>query len=89
MKPINIYALTRIDSPELLSKMEKQMSGRNRLIKIRSWEIDGLRLFLSRLQSVYPDASSLTFYYSYTMQKLGKEYDLLRVADDYIVNIEL
>ena len=89
MKPINIYALTRIDSPELLSKMEKQMSGRNRLIKIRSWEIDGLRLFLSRLQSVYPDASSLTFYYSYTMLKLGKEYDLLRVADDYIVNIEL
>lgn len=89
MKPINIYALTRLNDPELMSKVERQMSGRGRNIKIREWETEGLRLFSERLQPVCSDACSLTFYYSYTMQKLGKEFDLLRIADDQIVNIEL
>lgn len=89
MKPINIYALTRLNDPELISKVERQMSGRGRNIKIREWETEGLRLFSERLQPVCSDACSLTFYYSYTMQKLGKEFDLLRIADDQIVNIEL
>ncbi len=89
MKPVNIYALTRPDSPELQSKMEKQMSGRGRALKIKSWEIDGLRLFSEKLRSVYKDAVSLEFYYSYTMQKLGKEFDLLRISEDFIINIEL
>ncbi len=89
MKPINIYALTRLNDPDLISKVERQMSGRGRNIKIREWETQGLRLFSERLQPVCGDACSLTFYYSYTMQKLGKEFDLLRISDDRIVNIEL
>ena len=89
MKPINVYALTRLNDPELISKVERQMSGRGRNIKIREWETEGLRLFSERLQPVCSDACSLTFYYSYTMQKLGKEFDLLRIADNQIVNIEL
>ena len=89
MKPINIYALTRLNDPVLMSRVERQMSGRGRYIRIREWETEGLRLFSERLQSVCRDACSLTFYYSYTMQKLGKEFDLIRIADDQIVNIEL
>ena len=89
MKPINVYALTRLNNPELISKVERQMSGRRMSIKTRKWEIEGLRLFSERLQPVCSDACSLTFYYSYTMQKLGKEFDLLRIADNQIVNIEL
>ena len=89
MKPINVYALTRLNNPELISKVERQMSGRRMSIKTRKWEIEGLRLFSERLQPVCSDACSLTFYYSYTMQKLGKEFDLLRIADDQIINIEL
>ena len=72
-----------------MSRVERQMSGRGRYIRIREWETEGLRLFSERLQSVCRDAYSLTFYYSYTMQKLGKEFDLIRIADDQIVNIEL
>ena len=89
MKPINIYALTRLNDPALMSKVDRQMSGRGRYIRIREWETEGLRLFCEKLQPVCSDACSLTFYYSYTMQKLGKEFDLLRIADDQIVNIEL
>lgn len=89
MKPINIYALTRLNDPALMSKVERQMSGRGHYIKIREWETEGLRLFSERLRPVCRDACSLTFFYSYTMQKLGKEFDLIRIADDQIVNIEL
>jgi hypothetical protein len=89
MKPINIYALTRLKDSELISKVERQMSGRGRFIKIREWEMEGLRQFSEKLQPVCNDACALTFYYSYTMQKLGKEFDLIRIADDQIVNIEL
>ncbi len=89
MRPVNIYALTRLDAPELLSKVEKQLSRRGRAMKIRSWEIEGLRLFSEKLQDVYSDACSLMFFYSFTMQKLGKEFDLLRISDELVVNIEL
>ncbi|MBP1584878.1 MAG: ATP-binding protein [Lachnospiraceae bacterium] len=89
MKPINIYALTRLNDPALMSKVERQMSGRGHYIKIREWETEGLRLFSEKLRSVCRDSYSLTFFYSYTMQKLGKEFDLIRIADDQIVNIEL
>lgn len=89
MKPINIYALTRLSDPGLISKVERQMSGRGRFIRIREWEIEGLKLLCEKLMPVCSDACSLTFFYSYTMQKLGKEFDLLRIGDDQIVNIEL
>ena len=89
MKPVNIYALTRLNDPELLSKVERQMSGRARFMKIRGWEMTGLKSFCEKLMPCCEDACSLTFYYSYTMSKLGKEFDLIRIADDQIVNIEL
>lgn len=89
MKPINIYALTRIEDPDVLSKAEKQMSKRSRPIRIKAWEIGGLKLLSEKLCECLPDAFMLKFYYSYTMQRLGKEFDLLRIGEDYIVNIEL
>ncbi|MCR5478108.1 MAG: ATP-binding protein [Lachnospiraceae bacterium] len=89
MKPINIYALTRLKNPELMSRMERQMSGRERYLNIREWEMEGLELLCERLQPVCRDAFALTFYYSFTMQKLGKEFDLIRIGEGQIVNIEL
>lgn len=89
MKPINIYALTRVKNPELLGLMERQMSGRSRHLTIKEWEIEGLKTFSEKLGEVLPDAFKLTFFYSFTMPKLGKEFDLLRVNDDCVINIEL
>jgi hypothetical protein len=68
MKPINIYALTRLNDPELMSKVERQMSGRERNIRIRKWETEGLRLFSERLQPVCSDACSMILF---TMMKKG------------------
>ena len=89
MRPINIYALTRIDDSTKLERLERQMSGRRRYLKIKKWEIEGLKCFSAHLSSHMKDAEELNFYYSFTMPKLGKEFDLLRVNDDFVVNVEL
>ncbi len=89
MRPVNIYALTRTLEPERQERLERQLSGREQYLKYRRWELEGLRSFSSRLCSVMAHASGLCFYYSFTMPKLGKEFDLLRINDDYVINVEI
>lgn len=89
MKPINIYMLTRLSSPEMLRRLERQMSKRERFLKIKQWETEGLKKFSDHLATVMEDFASLCFYYSFVMPKLGKEFDLLRISEESIVNVEL
>ena len=89
MKPINIYALTRVTNPSSLQRLERQMSKRGRCLKIKEWEIQGIRALSEHLNEVVDDSDALCFYYSFVMPKLGKEFDLLRVSEDAVVNIEL
>lgn len=89
MKPVNIYALTRIKDPERLMKLERQMSKRSRFLKIKEWETEGLKAFTDNLCRTFSKTPDLEFFYSFTMPKLGKEFDLIRVCDNSIVNIEL
>ena len=89
MKPINIYALTRLSEPTRLERLERQMSKRKTYLKIKEWELDGLRALCERLEGVMEEASTLNFYYSFVMPKLGKEFDLLRVNEEFVVNVEL
>ncbi len=88
MKPVNIYALTRLTDNKILSKLERQMSGRTGYLKIKSWEVAGLKSLCEAMGKVHSDAPGLEFYYSFIMPKLGKEFDLIRIGDS-IINIEL
>ena len=89
MKPINIYALTRLDEPRMQMKLERQMSGRKHYLKIKEWEIQDLKAFCTKLEGVSDRVYEMEFFYSFVMQKLGKEFDLLRVNAEYVVNVEL
>lgn len=89
MKAVNIYELTRINGISALQKLERQMSGRTEYLKIKKWEIDSLRAFVNRLHEVMPISYEFDFYYSFLLPKLGKEFDLLRISGEYIINIEL
>ena len=89
MKAINIYALTRIDKPADLARAERQMSGRSHFLKIKDWEIQGLKALTQHLYEILGNISCLNFYYSFTIPKLGKEFDLLRINGDTVINIEL
>lgn len=89
MKPINIYALTRVSNLSGLQRLERQMSKRGRYLKMKEWEIRGIRELSKHLNEADENADTLCFYYSFVMPKLGKEFDLLRVSEDAVVNIEL
>lgn len=89
MKPIQIYTLTRIADPEGMERLERQMSKRKGYLKIKEWETAGLRALCDNLFARAPETASYEFYYSFTMPKLGKEFDLLRIAKNCVVNIEL
>ena len=89
MRPINIYALTRVTDKQPVSGLERQMSGRSGYLKIRKWELEGLKAFCGKLCESVPDAAEYDFFYSFVLPKLGKEFDLLRIYDDCVINIEL
>ncbi len=89
MKPINIYALTRISGTEKWECMERQMSCRTKHIKIREWELEGLTALCAHLTGFFSDVSVLEFYYSFTLPRLGKEFDLLKIGSNSVINIEL
>ena len=89
MKSISIYAITRNQNIECLQKLERQLSGRTYFLKIREWELDSMKALVRQLEMRLPDVYALRFFYSFQIPRLGKEFDLLQIKDDQIVNIEL
>lgn len=88
MKAVNIYALTRVSNPSDVARMERQLSSRQYPLKVRDWEMKSLECLCAHLCKM-ENGAAYTFYYSFQIPKLGKEFDLLRVSDDTVVNIEL
>ena len=89
MKSISIYAITRKQNLAQLSRMERQLSKREKPLKMREWELDSLKNLVEQLESRMPDVCGLRFFYSFQIPRLGKEFDLLQIKEDQIVNIEL
>lgn len=89
MKSLSIYTLTRNQSIEHISKLERQLSGRKFPLKIRTWEWGSMRALAAQLEMHMQEVYSLRFFYSFQIPRLGKEFDLLQIKDNYIVNIEL
>ena len=89
MKSLSIYTLTRNQSIEHISKLERQLSGREFPLKIRTWEWGSMRALAAQLEMYMQEVYSLRFFYSFQIPRLGKEFDLLQIKDNHIVNIEL
>lgn len=89
MKSLSIYTLTRNQSIEHISKLERQLSGRKFPLKIRTWEWGSMRALVAQLEMYMQEVYSLRFFYSFQIPRLGKEFDLLQIKDNHIVNIEL
>lgn len=89
MKSISIYTITRNQNIECLQKLERQLSGRTYFLKIREWELDSMKALVRELEVHMQDVHALRFFYSFQVPRLGKEFDLLQIKDDQIVNIEL
>ena len=89
MKSISIYTITRNQNIECLQKLERQLSGRTYFLKMREWELESMKALVRKLEVHMQDIHALRFFYSFQVPRLGKEFDLLQIKDDQIVNIEL
>ena len=89
MRAINIFTVTRTDKIKYLRRYEKQMSGRDYYLPVKNWEIEGLRQLANHLFDKTKEVACLFFFYSFQIPKLGKEFDLLQISKDKVLNIEL
>ena len=89
MKSISIYTVTRNQNIECVQKLERQLSGRTYFLKMREWELESMKALVRELEVHMQDVHALRFFYSFQVPRLGKEFDLLQIKDDQIVNIEL
>ena len=89
MKSISIYAVTRNQNMEQLQKLERQLSGREYFLKMRTWELESMKALVRELEAHMEEVYALRFFYSFQIPRLGKEFDLLQIKDEQIVNIEL
>ena len=89
MKAISIYALTRNQNMECIQKLERQLSGRDFFLRIKEWELESMKALVKQLELHMEEVYKLRFFYSFQVPRLGKEFDLLQIKNDQIVNIEL
>lgn len=89
MKAISIYTITRNQNTEYLQKLERQLSGRDVFLKIREWELDSMKALVSELERHMQAVCALRFFYSFQIPRLGKEFDLLQIKEEQILNLEL
>ena len=50
MKSVSIYALTRKQNLPNLSRLEYHLSGREKPLKMRTWEINSMRALVDQLE---------------------------------------
>ena len=94
MLPISLYQLTRIDDLELFAKYEQQLSRRKEITEPKDREVSTLREFVNNILGVAAPVSQIIgslqhFFFAYQIPKIPKEFDLLRLSDEMIINIEL
>ena len=56
---------------------------------MRTWELESMSSLVRELEAHMDEVYALRFFYSFQIPRLGKEFDLLQIKDEQIVNIEL
>lgn len=91
MKAVNLYILTRNTNAELYGDYESVLSERTEKHKTKQDEFQSLNALVEELLNNGVDINEMDgFYYSFSIQQIGKEFDLLRISREHMVlNIEL
>lgn len=91
MKPVNLYEFSKsFFLPEkTLTVYEKFNSQRDKSIQIKSREIETIQKCISLLSDFVRLENWDGFYYSFSIPQISKEFDLLKLGDDKVLNLEL
>ncbi|EIS4901497.1 ATP-binding protein, partial [Listeria innocua] len=90
MRALNIQQLAAVEDPELFQLYERRLSFRTTGDDIASHEVSSL---ISLVKALEPDNETRKyfngFFLSYQIPRISKEFDLLRIGEEEIINIEL
>ena len=91
MKAVNLYVLSRDIDDSIFSLYEKTLSDRESELRIHAEEIEIIKTMISQLSFYGAKKESINnWFYSFTIPRIGKEFDLLKISrDKTIINIEL
>ena len=96
MKAVNLHLLTRIKDPDTMSLLFQALSGRHIQKTISAHEAASLCSLVCFLEEEQPDLAEHIclldgFFFSYVIEHIGKEFDLLKISADgsCALNIEL
>ncbi len=96
MHAFNLYLLSRAEEEKDFSRMEQMLSGRRTIRRFNLHEILSLRALTDSLEQICGGAGPLMpllegFCFSYTIDHISKEFDLIKLAPDrsLVLNIEL
>lgn len=93
-RPINLYMLSRIQDEDLFKMYLYHETYKSNIndnkIQIRDREIQSLRILVDILMGNGIDIEGLdNFYYNFEIPQIGKEFDLLKISENIVLNIEL
>ena len=90
MKSINLFLLSRNIPDSVYQDFECALSGREKPIKYRAEEIGLIRdIIKAFIQHKAPESYYDGWFYSFTIPQVGKEFDLLRITENSVINLEL
>lgn len=92
MKSLNLYLLCQVDDLTDFSDYENILSRRPEQMRVRDNEQYSLQMLTAGLtRGDLPLAACDGFFFSYTIDHIGKEFDLLKICRDRqaVLNIEL
>lgn len=90
MKAINLYVLAQIQT-EKCTEYENILSDRNEKHKVKPYEFETIVCLVAALLEAEVTVKDLDgFYFSYCIEQIGKEFDLLKIdKEKMVLNIEL
>ncbi len=90
-QPVNLYYLYTASKISISDyrKYEKILSNRSKITNLGEREKCSLYYLVEALLNKCSIKKLDNFYYSYTIPHIGKEFDLLKITDNLILNIEL
>ena len=89
-RPVNLYLLSRITDETSYSRVEKHASGKDEQKRTQAHEIFSLRKLVKALLFCGITIEELDgFFVSYHIPQIGKEFDLLKLYNKHMFEVNL
>ncbi len=90
MKALNLYILSRYTDVGSYTEYYRAMSESEKAKGYHKEEIDSLRCLVDKLLAAGAEPKLFEHYfYGYEIPQIGKEFDILKIGEDFLLNIEL